>query len=64
MTVNMKEKDYIPFYHPFYGWQWLNIKPTEEQELEAKIHITEIGGVASSPSSYKQVNKHGREKSK
>ena len=35
-NVIMEDFDnYKPFFHPKYGWQWLEIKPTDEQEAEA-----------------------------
>lgn len=30
-------KDYKPFYHPVYGWQWLDMNQTYEQETHARL---------------------------
>ena len=48
---------YEPFYHPVYGWQWHEIKPTDEQEIHAR---SERERIRRKSNKLKKVSKKSR----
>ena len=40
--MTKKLDNYKPFYHPKYGWQWLEMEQTPEQEILSKSWDSKI----------------------
>ena len=57
------EENYKPFYHPLYGWQWLDMNQTYEQETQARFEREGDGRPGRKSQQTSQPRNTGQQKS-